>query len=203
MGSLHSVLNIPNDPEIPIRLIHPSFHDFLSDEARCKDRRFFVQKASTHGHLLSRCLKVMFAALKQNMCNLQTPGSSPQDIQRGTLFRNIPWHVQYACQYWVEHLACASAEQSNLGLRDGGIIQQFFQKYYLYWLEAMSLMGKVSEAVLMVAKVGEVLEVCHPNSRRIISCWLRLTFCIRVKRIRLCMLWSWTLTDSISTTEVS
>lgn len=44
LGTLHSVLNIPNDPEIPIRLLHPSFHDFLSDAARCEDRRFLSRE---------------------------------------------------------------------------------------------------------------------------------------------------------------
>ena len=74
LGSLHSVLNIAVDPEVPIRLLHPSFHEFLSDEARCKDRRFLAEKTSIHGHLLRSCLEVMFAALKRNICNLQTPG---------------------------------------------------------------------------------------------------------------------------------
>lgn len=170
LGTLHSVLNVPSDPEIPpIRSLHPSFHDFLSDEVRCEDKRFFVKKPSVHGKLLTRCLEVMSAALKRNMCNLQTPGSSPQDVERGDLYRQLPRHVQYACQYWVEHLACADPEQwIQLGLHDEGIIYSFFQKYYLNWLEAMSLVGKMSEAVLMVVKVRGMLKVGHPNSSGII-----------------------------------
>lgn len=159
VGTLHSVLNIPNDPEIPIRLLHPSFHDFLSDEARCEDRRFFVEKSIVHGKLLTSCLRIMSRELKRNICNLETPGSSPQDVEREKLYRHLPRHVQYACQYWVEHLACADPKQRNhLGLRDGGTIHEFLQRYYLHWLEAMSLVGKMSEAVLMVVKVRDMLK---------------------------------------------
>lgn len=159
VGTLHSVLNIPNDPEIPIRLLHPSFHDFLSNEARCEDRRFFVEKSIVHGKLLTSCLRIMSRELKRNICNLETPGSSPQDVEREKLYRHLPRHVQYACQYWVEHLACADRKQWNhLGLRDGGTIHELFQRYYLNWLEAMSLVGKMSEAVLMVVKVRDMLK---------------------------------------------
>lgn len=197
LGNLHSVLDIPSDAEAPIRLLHPSFHDFISNEERCEDLRFLVEKPSIHSKLHISCLEVMSAALRRNMCNLQTPGSSPSEVQRETMFRHLPRHVQYACQYWVEHLACARSEQWRaLGLRDGGIIHEFFQKYYLYWLEAMSLLGKVSDAVLMVARVGGMLKVCQSVSCHNVLCRPRLTFCIRMTRILLCMLWLRTLTDS-------
>ena len=164
LGTLHSVLNVPNNPEMPIRLLHPSFHDFLSNEARCEDKRFFVKKASVHGKLLTSCLEVMSAGLKRNMCNLRIPGSSPQDVESENLDQQFPRHLQYACQYWVEHLVCADPEQwTQLGLRDGGIIHSFFRKYYLNWLEAMSLVGRMSEAVLMMVKVREILKVSHPH----------------------------------------
>lgn len=131
----------------------------------------------------------MSAALLRNMCNLQTPGSSPQDVEREKLYRHLPRHVQYACQYCVEHLACADPELwSHLGLRDGSIVHEFFQRYYLYWLEAMSLIGKISEAVLMVAKIGGMLRVSPPNCCFTIPCWSKLTFCIRATRILLCVL---------------
>lgn len=171
LGSLHSVLNIPKDSEIPVRLLHPSFHDFLSGEARCEDRRFFVDKVSVHGRLFTSCLETMSVALKRNMCNLKLPGSSPQDIQNGILDQLLPRYVQYACQYWLEHLACASYQQwSDLGLCDEGIVHRFFQQKYLYWLEAMCLMGKVSEAVLIVAKLGGMIGVSRSSCCRAVPC---------------------------------
>ena len=204
LGNLHSVLDIPSDPETPIRLLHPSFHDFVTDEDRCEDLRFSVDKLSIHSELLMRCLEVMFAVLRRNVCNLKTLGSSLHEVQKETMSRHLPSHAQYACQYWAEHLGSSRSEQWRLlGLRDGGIIHEIFQRYYLYWLEAMSLSGKMSDAVLMVAKVGGMLKVCQSVSCCAVLCRPRLTFCIRMTRTLLCMPWLRTLTDSTSETGLS
>lgn len=162
LGTLHSVLNIPGDSDSPIRLLHPSFHDFLLDETRCEDKRFFVQEALMHGELVTSCLKAISAGLKRNICHLPTPGSSPQDIQRETLNKQLPKHVQYACQYWMDHLAGTGSDfRVELGLRDDGKIHDFFEKDFLHWLEAMSLMGKMSQGVLMITKLANMVEVCY------------------------------------------
>ena len=44
LGSLHSVLNVPDDIESPTRLLHPSFHDFLLNETRCGDSDSLFRK---------------------------------------------------------------------------------------------------------------------------------------------------------------
>ena len=51
LGSLESVLNIPRDMTEPIHLLHPSFRDFLLNEARCEDERFHVQRETVNTHL--------------------------------------------------------------------------------------------------------------------------------------------------------
>ncbi len=42
LRSLHSFLEVPNNNTDPIRLLHPSFHDFLLAEERCQSRQFWV-----------------------------------------------------------------------------------------------------------------------------------------------------------------
>ena len=37
---LHSVLDVPETGNSPIRLLHPSFRDFLLDKQRCQDKKF-------------------------------------------------------------------------------------------------------------------------------------------------------------------
>ncbi|RSL92442.1 hypothetical protein CEP52_013802 [Fusarium oligoseptatum] len=63
----HSVLNIPEQPEKPIGILHPSFRDFLLDPSRCSDSRFSVNEENTHGNLLDRCLRIMESGLHFNM----------------------------------------------------------------------------------------------------------------------------------------
>lgn len=99
LGNLHSVLDISSNLETPIRLLHPSFHDFVFDEVRCEDKRFLVDKASMHGKLLRGCLEVIPEVLKPNVCRLPTLGSSPHGFQRKKLLDLLPPHAQHACQY--------------------------------------------------------------------------------------------------------
>lgn len=51
LDSLESVLNIPRDITEPIHLLHPSFREFLLNEARCEDERFHVQRGTVNTHL--------------------------------------------------------------------------------------------------------------------------------------------------------
>ncbi len=169
LGSLHSVLNIPIDTHSPIRLLHPSFRDFLIDEARCGDQRFFINQNLLHGKLAACCLKGL-SKLTKNMGGLKTPDSSPQEAQKDTLDKGLPKYVQYSCQYWAKHLELVNPDQrAKLGLCDDGKIHIFFQNHFLFWLEAMSLIGEMSEAVLVLSNLQTMLEVSVPAIEKISS----------------------------------
>lgn len=97
LGSLESVINIPSNTKEPIHLLHPSFRDFLLNEARCEDEPFHVQRGTAHTHLAICCLDVLLKGLRRNSCNLKSPDSSPQEVSKDTLNQHLPKHVQYAC----------------------------------------------------------------------------------------------------------
>ncbi|KAL8911316.1 MAG: hypothetical protein Q9171_003481 [Xanthocarpia ochracea] len=154
---LHSVLNIPKDVESSIRLLHPSFRDYLLDKKR-SDARFCVDRGLKHEDLAKHCLRVMSTGLKRNMGHLTTPGSPPHDAKREHLNTQLPKHVQYACQYWVDHLKDIKADSGTKhSFPNDGDIQSFFQKDFLHWLEAMSLMAKMSQAVLLITRLEDLL----------------------------------------------
>lgn len=174
LSKLGSVLDIPSDTERPVRLIHPSFRDFLLDESRCENNRFHVQRETAHTYLALRCLDVLCEGLRRNICNLESPSSSPQEVSQDTINHHLPSHVQYACQYWIEHLACASPQQSSqLGLYDDGNVHGFFKGHFLHWLEAMSIIGRMPETVLMMKRLSAMLKV----SRKAISLQRLLLTC--------------------------
>jgi hypothetical protein len=63
---LHAILDIPGDKSRPIRLHHPSLRDFLLNECRCTDTRFWIDEAQIHTVLASRCIALMTSYFKQN-----------------------------------------------------------------------------------------------------------------------------------------
>ncbi|RYO61452.1 hypothetical protein AA0113_g6770 [Alternaria arborescens] len=63
---LHAILDVPGDRSRPIRLHHPSLRDFLLNESRCTDARFWIDEAQIHTALASRCIALMTSYFKQN-----------------------------------------------------------------------------------------------------------------------------------------
>jgi len=150
---LHSILDVPKSLESPVRLLHPSFRDFLLDYQRCKDSQLWVDEKKAHGVLFGSCLRLMSKHLKRDMCNLRLPGVLKNDVE--DVVKNcLPQDVQYACCYWVNHLS-----QSNIELCDNDQVHSFLQEHFLHWLEVLSLIGKTSDGVLIVKSLESMLMV--------------------------------------------
>ena len=147
LDSLHAVLNIPTDERVPVRLLHLSFRDFLLDSQKRGKSLFCVDENEAHQKLATRCLQLMCSSkgLKQNMCKLSSPGSLRNEIDKHLLDKTFSPELRYACRYWVHHV-----RHSQRQVFDDEQVYGFLQKYALYWLEAMSLVGEASEAIRMI-----------------------------------------------------
>ena len=142
---LHSVLNVPQNPDHPIRLLHPSFRDFLLDEQRCRDQSFRVDEKQAHRALADNCIRLMSNSLKQNVCGQEAPGTLVSDVKSSQIEQFLPREVRYACLYWIQHL-----QKSDAQLYDNDQVHQFLQVHLLHWLEALGWMGKTSEGILAI-----------------------------------------------------
>jgi NACHT domain len=153
---LHSVLSIPIDEDMPVRLLHLSFRDFLLDPQKRGRSPFWIDERETHERLANKCLQLMSnpKGLRQNMCNLPRPGTLRNEIDSQTIDDSLPPEVRYACRYWKHHL-----EQSKGRICDGHPVYAFLQKYFLYWLEAMSLIGEASESIRIIDSLQSLTDV--------------------------------------------
>ncbi|KAF9768979.1 hypothetical protein IL306_013666 [Fusarium sp. DS 682] len=70
LDALHSVLSIPLNRTLPVRLLHLSFRDYLVTEKG----EFWVDEKLAHRNLARNCLCVMRGALRENICGLSFPG---------------------------------------------------------------------------------------------------------------------------------
>ena len=85
------------------------------------------------------------------------PGTPLGEISDG-INQDLLTILRYACCYWVGHL-CQAGHQSQMDLSDGEKVLMFLQKNILHWLEALSLMGNISEEAAMVRNFESVLTV--------------------------------------------
>jgi hypothetical protein len=103
-----------------------------------------------HFNMMCRSLQVMSAELKEDICDLRKPGVLASEV--GDKISNSPLvRIEYACCYWANHLAdglvrpdCSQLHDSDTC--DDGMVHVFLQQHFLHWLEAMSLLRKMSEA---------------------------------------------------------
>lgn len=153
LASLHSVLNVPENEDQPVRIFHPSFRDFLLDPQRCLDSRFWIDPKETHITLFRNCMALL-AELRQDLCNLRDPGVSVGDIPDPVIQQYVPAHIHYACRYWFHHFQLGNPTQEDMDR-----ILRFLEQNFLHWLEALSLIREVSNGVIMVKGLEVTLKV--------------------------------------------
>ena len=153
---LHSVLNISADEDMPVRLLHLSFREFLLDTKRRGKSPFWVDEKETQKILARKCLQLLSSpkGLRKNICNLSGPGTLRSEVDCQMIGNALPSEVQYACSYWGHHLV-----QSGGRICDGDLVHIFLKKYFLYWLEAMSLMGEASESIHIINSLQSLTDV--------------------------------------------
>ncbi|GKZ59388.1 hypothetical protein AnigIFM49718_005264 [Aspergillus niger] len=154
LESLSSVIHLAASQDSPIRLVHPSFPEYLTSEDRCLDRTFLVSRKEKHIDLFINCIETLSNTLRRDICQFGDVSTLNCDIDPDMVHLKIPPHVKYACIYWLEHLQLSGS--SHLVL-DNGPVYRFLQKHLLHWLESLSIMGMISEGMRAVIKLSEYL----------------------------------------------
>jgi len=147
LRSLHSLLLIPTSKDAPIRIFHKSFPDFLTDQKRCTDQRFFVDPSAHHAEIFLSCLNLMVEKLKKNIyglddCTILSEVKDLPDRQKD----HIGDALEYACCFWTKHLLGVSSRSSGVE-KIQEAIDKFFPTCLLFWIEALILMGKLNISV--------------------------------------------------------
>ncbi|KAL4769257.1 hypothetical protein BDW60DRAFT_102654 [Aspergillus nidulans var. acristatus] len=141
LDTFRSVLRIPSSRDQPVRILHLSFRDFLV-QSRTK---FLVDEPKKHKDIAKCCLKTMQSRLQKDVCNLESAGTRRADIDPQDICQYLPPELQYSCRYWIHHLK--ESQVSSSEIED---VRLFLQKHFLHWVEAMSLLGLISEVVGML-----------------------------------------------------
>jgi len=160
LSLFHSLLILQQDTNHPVRPFHKSFPDFLVDPTRCINPRFHVSPPDHHSELVMSCLKLMNRRLKKNM--FKFPDGSINDEVDGLRKRaegNIDQGLRYACESWHKHLADANMAPTHT-VKFTSVLHQFLEQKFLFWLEVLSVLGTLRDAVDALQVAGKWLEVC-------------------------------------------
>ena len=161
LSSARSLFVRPEDIHGPILPFYESFTGFIVDPDRCTNKRFHVSPLIHHLQLLMGCLDLMGRRLKKNMCRLPD-GVANSDVSglRGQVEWFIHPALQYACKSWHTHLVDRRTTSVD-SPRITSTIRQFLEKKFLFWLEVLSVLGAVRNAVDALQAVADWMEVCR------------------------------------------
>ena len=98
--------------------------------------------------LSQRCLELMVGSLGTNMTRIEDETVRNVDVVdfEGRVKKALPSELQYACLHWASHMMAAEqADETYLSL-----LKKFTHGRLLNWMEAMSLLGDVPRAILMM-----------------------------------------------------
>jgi hypothetical protein len=159
--TLHSVLSVPDSAESPVRMFHLSFRDFLVDPDRRNTNPFWVDEREAHKRIAVRCLELLSGSghLKKDICKLELTGVARTDIHQTVIDSHLPPDVRYACLYWVYHM-----EESNACITDEHQAYVFLKIHFLHWLEALSLLGKLSDSINMIKGLEALTNVGYADA---------------------------------------
>ena len=146
ISHLRCVLHI-SDTE-GIRVLHPSFYDYLS--RRCTDKPWFIDLERHNKELAFHCIELLDKELRENICGMELPYRSQK--------RTLSEAVSYACKFWTEHTCLISDVTDDIVNR----MYAFLDKHLLHWMEALAILDSHDHTIRSIHNLMEWLRVCLP-----------------------------------------
>jgi hypothetical protein len=159
VASLRSVLSDGARGQ-PVHVLHPTFIEYLQSDLQPETFRFPLDGANAL--LAGGCLATLNEQLRYDICGVTIP-SAPTPLNndiadlKERLRKRTTSGLRYAAIYGLDHIAPISTNSKVMSR-----LQVFFQKRLLYWMELMSLLGKVSPLLrsvqALMARIQDVVK---------------------------------------------
>jgi hypothetical protein len=142
---LHSIILVPADETKEIRVFHKSFPDFLQDNGRCTDPRFYVTSETHHSEMVLSCLELV-KKLERNPCSLPPFAMNQGKPNLPQLLENkLGGATRYACSYWARHLALSSMSDDYIHQVIVSVTEML--QNAPPWIEVLSLENRLEEVI--------------------------------------------------------
>ncbi|KAK0643034.1 hypothetical protein B0T16DRAFT_175398 [Cercophora newfieldiana] len=140
-----------------VTFVHQSAKDYLVNKG--ESTIFPSSLAAGHHVMFQRSLNAMTGRysggvlLQRNIYGLGHPGALIHSVQVPN--RDPLASIRYSCEFWVDHLCFPNGENPEClrELMNNGIVLEFLRGHLLHWLEALSLMRRLSHGVASIRKL--------------------------------------------------
>ncbi|KAH7317519.1 WD40-repeat-containing domain protein [Rhizoctonia solani] len=149
-----------------VRFYHSSFKDYVMDRSRSGNLFIDINKFEVEPAVC--CIKVLQQDLRFNICKLESSNLLNNEVLDLKLRTHsyIGPALKYACIHWIDHFAASpnKALVSEIKKLLGG-------PQILYWIEALSLLGRIDVAVIGLAKLASI-ELNEVDDWVLIASWV-------------------------------
>jgi len=154
---VQSLLILDESPN-PVKPFHKSFPDFITDDSRCLNARFYISPGSLHLTLATNCLRLMNDSLEWNLLSLPNYALNSDVKDMSTRIKDhISVALEYACRSWHDHLTETRGDVTDAIPH----LRFFLEEKFLAWLEITSALWAARGAVVALEKLMPWLqEVC-------------------------------------------
>ena len=150
LSSLHSVVYIPENTDLPISTFHAST-DFITTKKRF--RKHFLDPYKSHYMLGLHCLGLLQSSLMENICHLEgLSGTLNMDISPSTVKDQIPEALMYACINWASHVVNMKSGR-EVAREVWDALYSFFDEKLLQWFECLSLLTQLGDVASSLQKL--------------------------------------------------
>ncbi|KAK3291304.1 uncharacterized protein B0H64DRAFT_349303 [Chaetomium fimeti] len=156
--------------------IHQSAKDYLVSDTAV-DKIFPSGKHAVQRNIVDRSVVAMEKTLRRDVYQLVHPGALTRDVEAQLPTPDPLLGVGYSCTYWIDHVCetdkadlqgsrryrLANALKRHIARSNKSIpirdsIGMFFHRHFLHWLEALSLLGVISNVVHSLSSLRTVVE---------------------------------------------
>ncbi|KAI3539245.1 hypothetical protein CABS03_12327 [Colletotrichum abscissum] len=137
-----------------VYFVHQSARDFLLNKEEDTFANLFPGGVEgLHWAVCLRSLDAISKVIRRNIYELEDVCIAQKDI---IMPKPDPLaSVAYSCAFWMKHLGESSTERD---IKDYEFVNEFLRTNFLYWLEALALIGELPQAVQGIQKLQNVIR---------------------------------------------
>lgn len=138
-----------------VLFVHSSAKEFLMKYEA--DNAFPIGVQDEHYGMFQRSLRAL-KTLKRDIHQLKLPNIHINDVRRPD--PDPLAGVEYSCIYWVDHLeSCHGNQLAQDEFQENGSTNKFLRASLLHWIEALGLLGSVSQGISAILNLTNLLQV--------------------------------------------
>jgi hypothetical protein len=155
IDNMGSLLTGSIESSIPIRPVHLSFSEFLTNKEASKE--FYIDISKAQEALAFSALKVLVAkdGLQFNIAQIPSSYLKNSELDKNIL-STIPAHLVYSSKFWTNHLNHLQSNSESLKMIHSLLFERF-----LFLLEVLTLAGALNTCMKSLTNIKLWVQVCH------------------------------------------